>query len=657
MRQVKLKLGGKDFALATLLALTGCAMGQKGVKVSERWGFDPVDSTRIIQKAFDSGEKIIILDRQAGPWYVLPLKGRSNQTIVIEKGAELKAKRGAYQNATDSLITFSHATNVVLSGGGMISMWHDDYLDAAKYCRSEWRHAIALFGSESVLIENLTISASGGDGVYLGDAGNNPNRHVIVRDCLFDYNHRQGCSVISAADLTIERCVFKNTRGTPPEDGIDFEPNRPGQSLENCLVRDCIFENNAGRAVEVVLYQFDSTSKPVSIRVENCKSTGNLGGLNYLGSKKDITVPVDDGRVDVVNCVFEKEIGCAVSIAKKMFSSGTVAFRDCLFDRCNVKDPAKPDVDILVTGHEVYPTDVVLFENVTIRQGAKREWLSKPRLKSYCGKPTQLVGAVKVLAPDGSEEVTTLDACWNATRHPSIPGKPVVTLKPVQFSPSKFVAVDAKPGEMVKMSPVSIRGRNKYAFFASKSGIVRFVCHQRRVGKREPGKGEIILSAYGTSAPIMKKPMPMSFEAESLEFDISAPGLYTLQVSGGKGNGFLFDAADVPLAVDSVSSYVSLIYPEGDVYVYVPTGGRFGMYGMGDGLENFSAEVFDPSGKCVHMQEHSLESFHYASPEDSLEGLWRLRLGKPSLGVLEDSAIRLTGVPGFIFLSAEKFWK
>ena len=35
----------------------------------------------------------------------------------------------------------------------------------------------------------------------------------------------------------------------------------------------------------------------------------------------------------------------------------------------------------------------------------------------------------------------------------------------------------------------------------------------------------------------------------------------------------------------------------------------------------------------------------------------RLRLGKPSLGVLEDSDIRLTGVPGFIFLSAEKFWK
>ena len=32
-------------------------------------------------------------------------------------------------------------------------------------------------------------------------------------------------------------------------------------------------------------------------------------------------------------------------------------------------------------------------------------------------------------------------------------------------------------------------------------------------------------------------------------------------------------------------------------------------------------------------------------------------LGKPSLGVLEDSDIRLTGVPGFIFLSAEKFWK
>ena len=83
------------------------------------------DSTAFIQKALASGAKKVVLDRQAGPWYTLPLKMPSNIEFVLEPGVELVAKRGAFRDIRVNLLELSSVSNVVLRGGegSALRMW------------------------------------------------------------------------------------------------------------------------------------------------------------------------------------------------------------------------------------------------------------------------------------------------------------------------------------------------------------------------------------------------------------------------------------------------------------------------------------------------------------------------------------------------------
>ena len=42
-------------------------------------------------------------------------------------------------------------------------------------------------------------------------------------------------------------CVIRDTVGTAPQAGIDFEPNARDQWLQGIVVRNCRFEDNQGR--------------------------------------------------------------------------------------------------------------------------------------------------------------------------------------------------------------------------------------------------------------------------------------------------------------------------------------------------------------------------------------------------------------------------
>ena len=95
------KISHMLMALSAIAYIAGCTpTEEKGVKISS-FGYDSEDSTRFIQAAFDSGKRKLILDKQAGPWYTLPLKMRSNTELIIEPGVELVAKRGAYKDLRD----------------------------------------------------------------------------------------------------------------------------------------------------------------------------------------------------------------------------------------------------------------------------------------------------------------------------------------------------------------------------------------------------------------------------------------------------------------------------------------------------------------------------------------------------------------------------
>ena len=229
--------------------------GKRNVARAAWWGYDEKDATAALQAAINSGAKKVIVEKMSGPWIVDKLKLVGNQELFFEPGVVIEAKKGAFHGRADSLFSaWDDVKNLKLIGpGATLKMHRDDYDNPKEYEKAEWRHAINLHGCENVTIEGLTIAESGGDGIYLGAGRNHaPCQNVTIRDVICDKNYRQGISVITAENLLIENCVLKNTAGTAPAAGIDFEPNKPKERLVNCVMRNCLIEDNEGYGIQYV---------------------------------------------------------------------------------------------------------------------------------------------------------------------------------------------------------------------------------------------------------------------------------------------------------------------------------------------------------------------------------------------------------------------
>jgi len=280
------------------------------------WGFNAEDSTEILQAAIDSGAERVIVPFMGDPWVVRPIKLGSNLEIFFEPGVLVLAKKGEFRGGGDCLFQAVDETDVTMVGyGATLRMRKADY-QSEEYQRAEWRMGVSLMGCKGVHVEGLRIESSGGDGVYIGSSGKNRwCEDVVVRNVVCHDNHRQGISVTSAQNLLIENCVLSNTSGTPPEAGIDLEPDSPDERLVNCVIRNCLMENNQGHAILVYLKPLTQETQPVSILFENCHSRmGNTAGL----LPEDFTDPDLRGWA-----------GMTVGAVRDDGPQGCVEFRNC----------------------------------------------------------------------------------------------------------------------------------------------------------------------------------------------------------------------------------------------------------------------------------------------------------------------------------------
>ena len=259
--------------------LSEVASGKRQSARAEWWGFNETNSTKCLQAAIDSGVKKLVVSNMGKPWIVNPIALASDQEIFLEPGTVIEAIKGGFKGGNDSLFSASRKTNITIIGkGAILRMRKHDYQDKAQYTPAEWRHAINLGSCQNVKLLGLTIMSSGGDGVYIGGGG--PCKDIVIKDCVIDDNHRQGISVINVVNLLVENCVIKNTKGTSPEAGIDFEPNRKDQRLYGITIKDCLIENNAGAGLIIAAHPGPDT-EPISFIFENCKAIENkfMGGF------------------------------------------------------------------------------------------------------------------------------------------------------------------------------------------------------------------------------------------------------------------------------------------------------------------------------------------------------------------------------------------
>ena len=295
----------------TLFFLIFCGKASYASKVlASSFGYNTTDVTTAFGSAITSNVDTVVIDFVGnGEWVITSsiFFNVANKVIIFEPNVKLIAKPGAFI-ADVPLLKFTLGQNIKISGYGATFQ-----MQKVEYTTGEFRHTLHLENSNGIVVEGLILKDSGGDGIYIGGENTlsaSPYcENVIVKDCIMDNNRRQGMSVISAKNLLVSNCLFKNTNGTLPEAGLDVEPYETYQRIENCKFSKCRFTNNNGHGIELAFFYMDNTSAPVSVTFEDCYVSQNHAITNtyqateiYANAKCESPV---SGVVTFNNCLVE----------------------------------------------------------------------------------------------------------------------------------------------------------------------------------------------------------------------------------------------------------------------------------------------------------------------------------------------------------------
>ena len=321
-------------ACAVSASASAAGAGAAEVKASA-FGWNPTNATRCLQAALDSKAKRVVVDRRASNWLVEPLFLRSNQEVVFENGVVVEAVPDGFKGRSDALFTARSVRNVSLRGLGraVLKMRKADYQDKSRYQPAEWRNILSVHSGANLSVSNLSLVASGGDGIYIANGRNVSLDRLTVSD-----NHRQGISVISADGLVIRNSTFTLTDGAAPYAGIDFEPNEARECLANVLVENCVFSGNRGAGIEFHLTMLrDGVSRPVSAVVRNCRSFGN--GIYGLKICPGFDCPVR-GTLRFEDCDFSGNGKYGLYLVNQYAGRIRIAFDRCRFDARGASEAA-----------------------------------------------------------------------------------------------------------------------------------------------------------------------------------------------------------------------------------------------------------------------------------------------------------------------------
>lgn len=626
-------------------AIDEVARGVRSTAKASWWGYDEKEATAALQAAIRSGAKKLIVDRMPGPWIVDKLELASDQEIEFEPGVEVLAKKDAFQGKVDSLFNGRGVKNVRLSGAGAtLRMRRSDYA-AAPYSKAEWRHVLNFHGCENVTIEGLTLAESGGDGIYLGTGrGGETNRNFVIRKVVCDANYRQGISIITAENLLIEDCVLKNTAGTAPAAGIDFEPNHPREKLVNCVMRNCVIENNQGYAIHVYARQFDATTAPISLRMENCVTQGtnakSLSLITSAGEKGAVR-----GTIDVVNCRFLDAGKAGITIGSNATSGVRIRFEGGELADSTGQSAMKAAISIEARGDDIEDVGNIEFDRFLIKQPAGQLVM---RFDDRAGVNVTKVSGSVIVEQDGKRRDITLD---QATLGQWFPVDPINGLKRVALDASRLQASGAAAES--RLPAFRLRDSATYLIEAPAGATVTGEIKHQRVGRSEgsPARCAILDPAGKTVA---KLSVPPEVQQE-FSFKATAAGFYRLQCEP-KHFTVRVVRCSQPVSIAGGQRAIHLLAPIGDLYLRVPADAKeLGIRFAGEGdAERVKAAVFDPSGKLVWEEAAVIGSrSYYVEPNRRpAPGVWRIHLDKPTTGVLEDVHVEIRGVPPLLGFSA-----
>ncbi len=632
------------FVLAAPMPLLAA---QETVRASS-FGFDPTNSTAALQAAINSGASKVIVENMGAPWIVNKIQLTSDQEIVFQKGAVVQALRGAFKGRNDSLFTATLKTNITLTGhGATLKMWKEDYDDKTQYTHAEWRHVLCFKSCSNVRVLGLTLADSGGDGIYLGVAQRGvPCSDFVIKDVVCDNNYRQGISVISARNLLIENCVLKDTGGTNPMAGIDFEPNHDTEELFNCVMRNCVSENNRGSAYTFYLRPLRAHSKPISIRIENCRAIGCRNSARFITNADSETNGVT-GTMEFINCKFEGGLDGGIGVGDKPVNGARVSFVNCQIINAATNKPASSPIELSNRSTATEDMGNIRFVNCTITDPLNR----KPMSYQDMSGGLALRDVTGTLIVTGTKHQITPQLLAEWMPHTGFKQIPKFPTKNVRYEP---VSTTPKFGRCT----ARIRGPSEWLLWAEAGQEVSLTVRIGRVGKGEP------------------KPVPVSIVAPSGKTK-------KLKSAGGEGEtAYVFQAAETGthkivcdprkwtanvnstthrVCLYSANCAIHFLSTTGEYFFWVPPGTKeFALRVSGEGSgERVKAALRSPDGKTVEEKDNIAEAHQFiGKPTSNSTGeIWSLRLDKPSASAMEDFHVRFQGIPPVLSHTKESLLK
>ncbi len=622
-------------------AIEEVEQGKRKVAYTSWWGFDPEDATEALQAAIDSGAKKVIVDNTGSPWVISrTIHLRSNQEIVFEKGVVVEAKQGAFLGKGDCLFLAALQRNITLIGyGATLRMRKLDYTKPP-YEKAEWRHALSIRSCENVRVYGLTLASSGGDGIYLGVAKRNiPCKNIHIKDVVCIDNYRQGISVISAENVLMENVVMRDTGGTPPMAGIDFEPNESTERLSNIVMRNCISQNNAGDGFAFYLHNLNATSHPISIRLEGGRAIGNRRGVSIsVGNSKDKTV---NGVIEFVDCEFEDSEGAGIFIAQKPTFGCKVRFVRCKVSNAATEQLTQAPIVFASARGNFEPIGGVEFVDCVVNDEIDRLPIA---YFDFAGglELREVTGTIMLVRGERKSKYKLtrdlLSQWFPSQRFKVFP--PFVLDDLTKFEP---LFHDARFPHGIS-SNARLRGRAEFLVWAQKGERVSFTLSVQTVGKdsAQPANVKVI-------APFSKTATTKEFLGEvKNEFVADETGAYRIVCEAGRAT-VTMKSCTHRFCMFAGNSVFHFLGTTGDFYFLVPSGVReFGIKVSGDSeVERIKVIVCDEQRRVLGEKDNIVQAHQFVITRDKFERdeIFIIRFERPSIGILEDFYVQLQGIP------------
>jgi hypothetical protein len=621
-------------------AIEEVKQGKRKVAYASWWGFDPEDATEALQAAIDSGAPKVVVENMGRPWIVSrTINLRSNQEIVFEKGVIVEAKKGAFLGKGDCLFLAALQRNITIIGyGAVLRMRKLDYTQPP-YEKAEWRHALSIRSCENVRVFGLTLASSGGDGIYLGVAKRGvPNSNIHIKDVVCVDNYRQGISVISAENVLMENVVMRDTSGTPPMAGIDFEPNDPTEVLSNIVMRNCVVQNNSGDGFAFYLHNLNSTSRPISIRLEGCRSIGNRRSVSVsVGNSKEKTV---SGVIEFVDCKFEGSEGAGIYIAQKPPFGCKVRFVKCEISDAALKQVTQSPIMFASARGNFEPIGGVEFIDCVVRDKVER--LPMAFFNPAGVELTDVIGTLTLIRDGRATKFELTRELINEW----FPQQAFKVFPKFEVKGAKFVPLfpDAKFPQGVS-STARLRGVAEFLVWANAGEKVAFTLKVLPVGKVEVRPAKLAITTPSGKVIGMKD--AVAERDNDYEFVADETGAFRITCDAGNATVTLSKCTHrfCLFADEGTFHFLGTV---GEFFFLVPKGVReFGVKVMGsDGTELVKVTVRDGVGRVVAERDNiALWQFAITRENEESDEIFSVKFERPSIGILEDFFVQLQGIP------------